>query len=142
MDVPESIRSRPRSFHGCVALGLAQAGVSVLQVSFQPMAFCFFPLVFSPFQTNTPTRHTKPGGWVEFKDWDFILVSNDNSLPKDGYIYKYHQLLFSALDKIGRPCNPGPNLKKWVEDAGYKNVTERVYPVPIGRWPKDKKLVR
>ncbi|PMD30003.1 S-adenosyl-L-methionine-dependent methyltransferase [Hyaloscypha variabilis F] len=85
-------------------------------------------------------KHTKPGGWVEFKDWDFILVSNDNSLPKDGYIYKYHQLLFSALDKIGRPCNPGPNLKKWVEDAGYKNVTERVYPVPIGRWPKDKEL--
>ena len=101
-----------------------------------------FFLALSTFHTNTLARHTKPGGWVEFKDWDFTIVSSDDSIPKDGYFSKYHNLLYEALDKIGRSYKPGPNLKKWAEDAGYINVTEHVYPVPFGRWPKDKKLVR
>jgi hypothetical protein len=86
-------------------------------------------------------RHTKPGGWVEFKDWNLKIVSSDDSLPKDSAIYNYHKLLYDALDKIGRSYAPGPELKQWAEEAGYVNVTEEVLPVPIGLWPKEKRLV-
>lgn len=86
-------------------------------------------------------RHTKPGGWVELKDWVMTLVSTDNSLPEDSKLYKHHRLLCGACEKIGRTPSPGSHLKKWAEQAGFKNVHEQVLPVPIGLWPKDKKLV-
>ena len=86
-------------------------------------------------------RHTKPGGWVEFKDWDFNIVSSDNSVPKYSYFYKYHQLLYDGCDQMKRSYTPGPELKVWAEQAGYVNVTEKVVPVPIGTWPKDKSQV-
>lgn len=41
-----------------------------------------------------------------------------------------------------RSYAPGPNLKKWAKEAGYVNVTEEIVPLPIGIWPRDKRLVR
>lgn len=86
-------------------------------------------------------RHTKPGGWVEFKDWDLHIVSSDDSLPQKSFLYEYHQLLMGAIATMNREYAPGPGLKKWAEDAGYVNVTEKIIPLPIGMWPKDKKMV-
>jgi len=87
------------------------------------------------------SRHTKPGGWCEFKDWDLNLVSIDNSLPEDSAIVRYHKLVFEALNKFDRIQAPGPKLKGWVEAAGFKRVQERVLPVPIGLWPREAKFV-
>jgi hypothetical protein len=112
---------------------------AMLHVSLVPFALSSYSCV--PFHINHLIRHTKPGGWVEFKDWDLSIVSSDNSFPKDSYIYEYHHLLYNALNKIGRTYAPGPNLKKWAEEAGYINVTTQVLPVPIGLWPKEKRLV-
>lgn len=88
------------------------------------------------------TRHTKPGGWCEFKDFDLTVRTGDDSLPEDSHILKYHNLVFEALGKIGRDHMPGPKLKKWVEEAGFFDIKEEVLPVPIGMWPRDAKLVR
>jgi hypothetical protein len=96
----------------------------------------------SPIYIDAQHRHLKPGGWCEFKDWDFTLHSVDNSLPPDSHLIKHHQLLYQALGKIGLDWDTGRNLKRWVEDAGFENVEEQVLVVPIGTWPKDKHYVR
>ena len=83
-------------------------------------------------------RNTKPGGWVEFKDWDADIISSDNSLPEDSKIYRYHKLLRDGCNQGKRSPAPGPKLKEWAEQAGYVNVTEQVVPIPLGMWPKDK----
>lgn len=70
MDVPESVRSRPRSFHGCVALRLAQAGVPVLHVEFWPMVFCLscpFPvLILKPDTQNGEAGLSSQTGTSQF----------------------------------------------------------------------------
>ncbi|KAN0122948.1 S-adenosyl-L-methionine-dependent methyltransferase [Hyaloscypha variabilis] len=91
-----------------------------------------------PKLVNQVYTHLKPGGWCEFKDWDFTLHSVDNSLPPDSHLIKHHQLLYQALGKIGLDWDTGRNLKRWVEEAGFENVEEQVLVVPIGTWPKDK----
>lgn len=88
------------------------------------------------------SRHTKPGGWCEFKDWDLNITSADGTLPKDSYIAQYHNLIYEALDKIQRNYAPGPRLKEWVGKAGFVGVTEEVLSVPIGMWPKERRFVR
>ena len=32
------------------------------------------------------------------------------------------------------------HLKEWMIRAGFQNVTEKVYKIPIGGWPKDEKF--
>jgi hypothetical protein len=85
--------------------------------------------------------HLKPGGWVELSEYDIILKSQDNTIPKD---YKPQEMLLflnTACEKVGRPLGLGPKLKGWVEEAGFVNVGHGIVPLPLGIWPKDKTLV-
>lgn len=50
-------------------------------------------------------------------------------------------LLREACDRIGRTLDPGPLLEGWVRDAGFQNVHHRRFPLPIGTWPKDRRMV-
>lgn len=86
-------------------------------------------------------EHLGPGGWVEFQDYDTACISQDDSMPKDYKVAEMLGLLRGALDSIGRLLDPGPHLKGWVEEAGFENVTHRILPLPVGIWPKEKKMV-
>lgn len=85
--------------------------------------------------------NVKPGGWVEFQDYDTTCVSQDNSMPEDYKVGEMIGLLRGALDSIGRLLDPGPLLKGWVEDAGFENISHTVLPLPVGIWPKGQKMV-
>jgi len=86
-------------------------------------------------------RHTKPGGWVEFVDLDMRLYSSDGTLSEDDPLSKWNRDIIKGAKLIGREPNPGPLLAGLLKDAGFVSVTEEVYPLPIGTWPKDNSLV-
>jgi hypothetical protein len=85
--------------------------------------------------------HLKPGGWVEFSEYDIILKSQDKTIPKDYKPQEMLNWLSIACDKIGRPLGVGPKLKGWVEEKGFTKVGHRIIPLPLGIWPRDKTLV-
>jgi hypothetical protein len=85
---------------------------------------------------------TKPGGWVEFQDFDTNGYSDDGSLTEDHEFRKWTRQLSDTFRNLGREPSPGPNLKTWVEDAGFVNITHRRLKTPIGLWPRDPRLVR
>ena len=84
----------------------------------------------------------KPGGWVEFQDWDTKIYSADGSLTKEHTLYMYHEYACTRRNEAGYTTQPGPHLEKWVRDAGFINVQAHKLPIPLGAWPKDKKFVR
>ncbi len=88
-----------------------------------------------------PDRHTKPGGWAEFKDWDMHLLSPDKSLNSESRFAEHHRLLCGVCESVGQTPYPGGHLKGWLEEAGFINVQEECLPVPIGPWPKDRRMV-
>ncbi|ROT37129.1 S-adenosyl-L-methionine-dependent methyltransferase [Sodiomyces alkalinus F11] len=81
-----------------------------------------------------------PGGWVEFQESDNILVSEDGTLKPDNAVVKMMNGLMDACDKIGRNISPAPSFKKWAEDAGFDNVTQQTFKLPVGTWAKDQRL--
>ncbi|KAI9727414.1 MAG: hypothetical protein M1834_008420 [Cirrosporium novae-zelandiae] len=85
-------------------------------------------------------EQTKEGGWVEFQDFDLNNYSEDNSIGADNQVMELYRLLIEACDKAGRGCCPGRDLKKWVEEAGFKNVHHEVIRLPVGPWAKDMRL--
>ncbi|KKA24618.1 hypothetical protein T310_1365 [Rasamsonia emersonii CBS 393.64] len=79
---------------------------------------------------------TKPGGWVEFQDWDAQIRSEDGSI-KGTAIEKYYTEVINAFEKAGYPTRPGPHLEEWFREAGFVDIHVQKYRVPLGPWPKD-----
>ncbi|KAI9879150.1 MAG: hypothetical protein M1830_009409 [Pleopsidium flavum] len=85
-------------------------------------------------------RHTKPSGLVEFQDYDLQYYSRDGSMKSDSSIAKWINLLLETSRKAGRDPCPGASLEGWVRDAGFTEIHHEKMQVPIGLWPKDKRL--
>lgn len=92
------------------------------------------------FSANT-FRHTSPGGWVEFQDWDTSIYSEDGSLDGSS-LQQYYEIISTAYSKAGYTINPGPKLERWFREAGFIDIRVQKYLLPMGTWPKDEHLVR
>lgn len=84
---------------------------------------------------------TKPGGWVEFQDWDCMIHSPDGSISKHSSLWRWHEATLGRIEatNTGRP---GPSLERWMKDAGFVNVVVHQYYIPHNVWPKDERLKR
>ncbi|KAL8688934.1 MAG: hypothetical protein Q9218_005272 [Villophora microphyllina] len=86
-------------------------------------------------------QFTKPGGYAEFQDYDLQYYSEDGTLNDDLPIMKWINTLLAACRDFKKDPCPGPNLAQNMRDAGFRDVQEMKYKLPIGPWPKDKFLV-
>ncbi|KIW58038.1 hypothetical protein, variant [Exophiala xenobiotica] len=87
-------------------------------------------------------NNLRPGGWVEFQDFDLHNYSQDNSIPPDNKVKEWYDTLLEGCDRIGRTASPGPRLEMWARDAGFVNIQHKKFKLPLGPWPKDKTLKR
>ncbi|KAL3422992.1 methyltransferase domain-containing protein [Phlyctema vagabunda] len=85
-------------------------------------------------------ENTKPGGWVEFHDFDMKFYSTDGTFVENSAPDVWTREIVEGIKKIGREPEPGPKLEGWVRDAGFENVFHQVLPIPVGPWPKDRRL--
>ena len=84
--------------------------------------------------------HTKPGGWVEFQDFDIDYYSHDGSLTAGHALRRWLTLAYGAEEKTGRSLRPGKFIEQWMRDAGFIHVHVIRTPLPLGSWPKNKRL--
>ncbi|KAL1995838.1 hypothetical protein VTN49DRAFT_704 [Thermomyces lanuginosus] len=84
-------------------------------------------------------RSVKPGGWVEFQDWDGYPTSEDGS-HNGTAIKRYYDEVYGAFEKAGYEVRPGPKLEQWFKDAGFVNISVKKLAIPYGVWPKDPHL--
>ncbi|KAF5861429.1 hypothetical protein ETB97_000309 [Aspergillus alliaceus] len=84
--------------------------------------------------------HLKPGGYLECAEFAIDAYSDDGSFKQDSPYREYIDNINKAGEITGRPMNVAPLLQTWMNNAGFEDVTERVYVLPYGPWPKDPKL--
>ncbi|EEP75891.1 conserved hypothetical protein [Uncinocarpus reesii 1704] len=82
----------------------------------------------------------RPGGWVEFQDFNVDYYSQDDSSQRDTALRRWLILGQEAEELTGRTLRPGRSLEAWAREAGFVNISVVKTPVPIGTWPKDPKL--
>lgn len=98
----------------------------------------------------------KPGGWMELQEYEAWIWKLDDPEGKTiPNIYKWQGGIDEASTKLGRRFNVAAQQKDKLINAGFINVHDDVYPVcpdlgsqtyahcvqvPVGNWPKDKKL--
>jgi hypothetical protein len=68
---------------------------------------------------------TKPGGWVEFQEWDANIRSEDDSL-KGTHLFKLQDTVKKVFEDMGINVNPGPEIGDWLEKAGFVNIKTEV----------------
>ncbi len=48
--------------------------------------------------------------------------------------------IIAGIKSFGLEPEPGPKLESWIKDAGFTNVVHKLLPIPVGTWPKNRKL--
>ena len=86
------------------------------------------------------TRHLKPGAWYEQVEYSVHWRADDGSVPDDHVFKRWSDLFVEAGERSGKTFRILDLQKQYIIDAGLVNVVEKKYKMPVGPWPKDKKL--
>ena len=86
-------------------------------------------------------KYMKPGGWVENQEFDLAFTSDDGTMPQDGAVSRWQDLWNEGIAEFGLTgrCYP-ETMKQRMQDVGFINVMIKPYKMPVGAWPRDKRL--
>ncbi|KAI9729539.1 MAG: hypothetical protein M1834_006735 [Cirrosporium novae-zelandiae] len=84
--------------------------------------------------------HIKPGGWIEVQEFHHYPQCHDGTMAADYLVEEYWRNIIQGLGNLGVDLNFPLTLATKMRDAGFTNVTERIFNVPIGTWPKNRVL--
>jgi hypothetical protein len=79
----------------------------------------------------------KPGGWMESQEYMAWCFCDDGTMTSDYVFAEWTKSQDQAAMALRRPVRIGNKLKRWYEQAGFVDVHEEVYKIPINSWPKD-----
>jgi len=68
------------------------------------------------------------------------MSSDDGTLPPDGALRRWSERFFQASETFGTPGTAPRLHKQMMEEVGFVDIQEHVLKLPIGPWPKDKRL--
>ncbi|EPS30257.1 hypothetical protein PDE_05208 [Penicillium oxalicum 114-2] len=81
-----------------------------------------------------------PDGWIEQMEFDVRVRSDDGSLPPNSVLAGWGDNFIACAARAGRSLTTQETMRASIEAAGFVDVHERLYKVPMGPWPKDKVL--
>ncbi|KAI9832860.1 MAG: hypothetical protein M1826_001027 [Phylliscum demangeonii] len=82
-------------------------------------------------------RYLKPGGWMESQEFMTTPYCDDGTMHHDWPYAEWARTIEEAAMVAGRPLRIANKLKRWYKEAGFVDVHEEVFKVPVNPWPKD-----
>lgn len=90
--------------------------------------------------TEIHARHIKPGGWIELQELQFKALCDDGTMKDDYLFAKWLDLCRQGLEKFGIDLLGPRKYPSYLHDAGYENIQEKVFKVPVGMWARNQTL--
>ncbi|PVI04418.1 S-adenosyl-L-methionine-dependent methyltransferase [Periconia macrospinosa] len=84
--------------------------------------------------------HLKPGGWIELSSTIPEVHSDDNTIPPNSGYVEAARLYFEMAEKMGAPLDAPRSWAEQMRAAGFINVEDVVYKLPMGAWARSKRL--
>lgn len=84
--------------------------------------------------------HLKPGGWLE--DLEFDIRTQSDVVGPDHVYNQWNDLFAECGERMGRTFKISNKMKQYITEAGFVDVVEKKWKVPIGGWSSDPKLKR
>jgi len=85
-------------------------------------------------------KHLKPGGWYEQTEASVYLLSDDNTIPPSHIFKRWSDIFVETGEKMGKTFQILDRSRQHALDAGFVNVEEKRFKMPVGGWPRDPKL--
>ncbi|KAF3232363.1 hypothetical protein TWF191_000134 [Orbilia oligospora] len=79
----------------------------------------------------------KPGGYWESQEHTVEITADDGSVPEDNILKQWCTNLIQATEIIGQTCVVAPHIIGHMQKAGFVNIKQQFFKLPIGAWPKD-----
>jgi hypothetical protein len=83
-------------------------------------------------------NNLKPGGWMESQEI-FSKLQCAEGMPESYPLLEWSNLQDEAAHILGRPLRIADKLKRWYREAGFVDVHEEVFALPVNPWPKENK---
>ncbi|KAG9242594.1 putative Trans-aconitate 2-methyltransferase [Calycina marina] len=81
--------------------------------------------------------HLKPGGWMEGQEAMTTPYCDDGTMPPDWPFFEWTSYCDKAAMEAGRPLRIANRMKKWYEQAGFVDVQEKIFKLPLNPWAND-----
>ncbi|EKD18943.1 UMTA methyltransferase family protein [Drepanopeziza brunnea f. sp. 'multigermtubi' MB_m1] len=83
----------------------------------------------------------KPGGKLEFVEFGLQWECLDGTFDPNGscgvWTKEFHKI---ATELMGIDFDPIPKMPRWLREAGFEDIAMHDEIVPIGPWPRDRRL--
>jgi len=77
------------------------------------------------------------GGYLQLIDMDLSPRCDDGTMPDDSIFKTWEQTAHAFAEISRRRFFNAEVTKKEIEDAGFVEITEKRYKIPIGAWSSD-----
>ncbi|XP_014550639.1 hypothetical protein COCVIDRAFT_31686 [Bipolaris victoriae FI3] len=84
--------------------------------------------------------HLQPGGWFEQLEMSVVPKSDDGTVEPGSIFDKWGKISVELGEKFGKSLRTADEAKAGIEAAGFINVVEHRWKLPIGGWPADKRF--
>lgn len=91
-----------------------------------------WPVLFKDIYDNL-----NPGGWVESQETIVYFQAVDNSLEGTA-LQRWNALLLEGIQKTGRSATEAVRVRHYLAEAGFVNIREKKFAVPMNPWAKGK----
>lgn len=81
-----------------------------------------------------------PGGFMESQELFSKVYCDDNTMPANWPLLEWSLNQDEAAMELGTPLRIANKLKMWYEQAGFVDVKEEVFRIPINEWAKEERL--
>ncbi|KAL1845061.1 hypothetical protein VTK73DRAFT_1209 [Phialemonium thermophilum] len=78
-------------------------------------------------------------GYLEVHDVDFVIKCDDDTLPDDSALVRWHKHMHEAAATAGFPLDAIAHVPDMMRDAGYADVVAVPIKWPTNPWPRDRK---
>ncbi|KAJ6007523.1 hypothetical protein N7540_011499 [Penicillium herquei] len=99
---------------------------------------------FTPEETENVYKqcydHMQPGGWIEQLEMSCFLECDDESMAEDSILRTWGPRLTKAADRSGRRFGIMHTMRDSIARAGFTDIHVKEYKLPVGPWPRDKRL--
>ena len=82
-------------------------------------------------------RYTKPGGYMESQELMSTPYCDDGTMKPAWAFAEWTKHGDNASMAANRPMRIANKLKRWYEEAGFVDVQEKVFKIPLNTWPRD-----
>lgn len=86
------------------------------------------------------SSHLQPGAYFEQVEMSVVLKSDDGTVEPDSIFDEWGKISVLLGDKFGKSLRVVDEAKGNMEAAGFMNVVEHRWKLPVGGWPADKRF--